>query len=111
MKRIVLLLAAMLCLPQGAAAQSQIGQNIDGEAAEDLSGKSVSLSADGNRMAIGAEGNDGSGGESGHVRIYELSGNRWIQLGQDIDGEAAGDYSGRSVSFSAGAFKMLGNTI
>ena len=44
MKRIVLLLAAMLCLPQGAAAQSQIGQDIDGEAAEDLSGKSVSLS-------------------------------------------------------------------
>jgi hypothetical protein len=101
MKRIVLLLAAMLCLPQGAAAQSQIGQDIDGEAAEDLSGRSVSLSADGNRMAIGAEGNDGNGGESGHVRIYELSGNTWIQLGQDIDGEAAGDYSGKSVSLSA----------
>ena len=36
MKRIVLLLAAMLCLPQGAAAQSQIGQDIDGEAADEI---------------------------------------------------------------------------
>ncbi len=35
MKRIVLLLVAMLCLPQGAAAQSQLGQDIDGEAAGD----------------------------------------------------------------------------
>ncbi len=79
----------------------QLGQDIDGEAAGDLSGYSVSLSADGNRVAIGAEGNDGNGGGGGHVRIYELSGNTWIQLGQDIDGEAAGDLSGYSVSLSA----------
>ena len=110
MKRIVLLLAAMLCLPQGSAAQSQIGQDIDGEAAEDLSGRSVSLSADGNRMAIGAEGNDGNGGESGHVRIYELSGNTWIQLGQDIDGGPDPE-TGKSVSLSADGNRVaIGDT-
>ena len=38
---------------------------------------------------------------SGHVRIYEFSGSTWTQLGQDIDGEAAGDYSGFSVSLSS----------
>ncbi|MDP7654492.1 MAG: hypothetical protein QF706_00395, partial [Roseibacillus sp.] len=79
----------------------QLGQDIDGEAAGDLSGYSFSLSADGNRVAIGAEGNDENGSDAGHVRIYELAGNTWIQLEQDIDGEAADDWSGYSVSLSA----------
>ena len=88
-------------LVQGAAAQSQLGQDIDGEAAGDWSGYRVSLSADGNRVAIGAPWNDGNGDRAGHVRIYELSGNSWVQLGQDIDGEAGVDGSGYRVSLSA----------
>jgi len=31
------------------------------------------LSSDGNRLAIGATGNDGGGADSGHVRVYDLS--------------------------------------
>ncbi|MCP4743838.1 MAG: hypothetical protein GY871_16660, partial [Actinomycetales bacterium] len=85
----------------GPAFFAQLGQDIDGEAAGDDSGWSVSLSADGNRVAIGAIYNDENGSSAGHVRIYGLSGNTWIQLGQDIDGEAAGDRSGVSVSLSA----------
>ena len=100
MKTIVLLLTAMLCLVQGAVAQIQLGQDIDGEAVGDWSGASVSLSADGNRVAIGAPNNDGNGDGSGHVRIYVLSGNTWIQVGQDIDGDA-GHMVGESVSLSA----------
>ena len=38
---------------------------------------------------------------SGHVRIYEWNGSSWVQQGQDIDGEAADDYSGGSVSMNA----------
>ncbi len=79
----------------------QKGIDIDGEAAEDYSGSSVSLSLDGNLVAIGAGGNDGNGEDAGHVRIYEWSGTNWIQKGIDIDGEAAGDYSGSSVSLSS----------
>ena len=41
--------------------------------------------------AIGAKNNDGNGSDAGHVRIYEWSGTAWIQLGLDIDGEAAND--------------------
>jgi len=37
-----------------ALAQTQLGADIDGEAPGDASGASVSLSADGNRLAIGA---------------------------------------------------------
>ena len=80
---------------------TQLGSDIDGEAADDYSGVSVSISADGSKVAIGAYGNDGNGSDAGHVRIYEYSGGSWIKLGSDIDGEAADDYSGYSVSLSA----------
>ena len=79
----------------------QKGSDIDGEAAGDQSGRSVSLSSDGSIMAIGAASNDGTGSDAGHVRIYEWSGSAWVQKGSDIDGEAADDYSGYSVSLSS----------
>ena len=79
----------------------QLGLDIDGEAAGDNSGWSVSLSADGSRLAIGATGNDGVGAGAGHVRVYEWDGISWVQLGLDIDGEALGDGSGVSVDLSS----------
>ena len=96
-------------------AWTQIGADIDGEAVGDLSDP-VSLSSNGNRLAIGAPGNDGNGSGSGHVRVYEWSGTEWIQLGTDIDGEAAGDRSGLKMSLSPngdrlaiGAYRNDGN--
>ena len=84
-------------------AWEQVGADIDGEAAGDGSGGGVSLSADGSTVAIGAQYNGGNGSDSGHVRIYQrnTATNVWEQVGADIDGEAAGDYSGESVSLSA----------
>jgi len=79
---------------------TQVGSDIDGEAAQDESGNSVSLSADGKRVAIGAPGNDSNGSSSGHVRIYDEINGTWTQVGSDIDGEATGDASGHSVSLS-----------
>ena len=74
----------------------QIGADIVGENNGDLSGYSVSL--DGDRLAIGAPWNDGTANHAGHVRIYEYDGNAWVQIGADIDGEVANDWSGWSVS-------------
>ena len=104
------------------ATWTQLGGDIDGEAAGDQSGsglqvyKTVSLSADGTTVAIGAPNNDGNGTDAGHVRIYHYERGTWTQLGGDIDGEAAGDYSGASVSLSAdgttvaiGAYNNDGN--
>ncbi len=82
-------------------AWTQIGADIDGEAADDLSGRSVSLSADGLTVAIGAPENDGNGSNAGHVRVYSLISGVWTQQGADIDGEATDDESGWSVSLSA----------
>ncbi|KAL7481896.1 hypothetical protein ACHAW6_007577 [Cyclotella cf. meneghiniana] len=80
---------------------TQLGSDIDGEAADDYSGSSISLSSDGKVLAVGANGNDGRGSDAGHIRVYSFTGTAWTQLGADIDGEAAGDGSGRSVSLSS----------
>ena len=78
----------------------QIGQDIDGENSLDQSGWSTSLSADGNVIAVGAMKNDGNGSNSGHVRIYKNISGTWVQIGQDIDGEASGDSFGNAVSLN-----------
>ena len=51
---------------------NNLGEDIDGEVANDYSGTSVSLSADGTIVAIGAHYNGGNGSFSGHVRVYEI---------------------------------------
>ena len=52
---------------------TQIGESINGEAANDNSGYSVDISADGNTVAIGAKFNDGNGNGSGQVRVFDLT--------------------------------------
>ena len=106
----LLLGAAFVSCPGGAVLAdtsfSQIGADIDGEAAGDISGSSVAMSADGSRVAIGAVGNDGNGSDSGQVRVYTLVNGVWTQTGADIDGEAAGDASGWSVAMSANGSRV-----
>jgi hypothetical protein len=79
----------------------QIGSDIDGEEANSESGWSVSLSSDGTIVAIGARQNDGNGEKAGHVRVFESQSDSWVQIGSDIDGEAASYMSGSSVSISS----------
>ncbi len=50
----------------------QLGDDIDGKAAGDYSGWSVSLSADGNTVAVSSPFNDDNGDLSGHVRVFVL---------------------------------------
>ncbi len=97
-----ILMISSLVVSQTVSAQNwtQVGADIDGEAAGDYSGVSVSISSDGSTVAIGAYNNDGNGSNAGHVRIYKDSSGTWTQQGSDIDGEAAGDGSGSSVSLS-----------
>lgn len=89
---------------------SQMGTDIDGEAAGDKSGGSVALSSDGTIVAIGAHNNGGD--NSGHVRVYKfeiLNTNvgvveTWTQLGSDIgDNLIAQDLFGydRGISLSS----------
>ncbi len=98
-----ILILLFFAIPTATNAQTwtQKASDIDGEAAGDLFGTSVSLSSDGSTVAVGAAGNDGNGSNSGHVRIYQLNSGTWTQIGADIDGEAADDYFGTSISLSS----------
>lgn len=79
----------------------QKGSDIDGEAEGDFFGGSVSLSNDGNTVAIGGSKNDGNGTDAGQVRVYKWSGTDWVQKGSEINGEAEKDYSGRAVALNS----------
>jgi len=73
---------------------AQKGSDIQGEAANDQSGRQVYISSDRSRVAIGAPENDGGGSNSGHVRVFEYSNNAWTQIGSDIDGKTNDDEVG-----------------
>ena len=88
------------------SAWTQVGADIDGEAAGDQSGFSVALSSDGTRLAVGGWFNDGTGTDAGHVRVFDWSGSAWTQVGGDIDGEAAGDRFGESVALSSDGTRL-----
>ena len=93
---------------------TQVGSDIKGEAFSDKFGCDISLSDSGNRIAVGAYGNDGNstftGDERGHVRIFELRNSNWIQLGSDIDGDTTGDFSGVCISLAGnGSILAIGS--
>jgi len=85
----------------------QLGININGEAQDDRFGYSISLNAQGNRVAIGAPFNDGSDSftsiNKGHVRVYQYRTSpdiSWIPMGTSIYGDVSDDKSGWSVSLN-----------
>ncbi len=82
----------------------QIGSDIDGTQAGSLSGFDVSLSGDGNVVAIGAPFFDANGlPGAGQVRVYKRDGDafdHWVQIGSDIEGQSVGERFGASVSIS-----------
>jgi hypothetical protein len=93
----------------------QIGRNIIMEEDGDEFGLSVSLSDDGKTLVVGARSADGNNGAGlGCVRVYQMDADPksgWMQLGDNIDGEAAYDWSGESVSLLAdGNMVAIGST-
>ncbi len=52
------------------AAWTQLGEDIDGEVTNDFAGDAVAMSGDGTLVAVGAQFNDGTGANAGHVRVF-----------------------------------------
>ena len=79
----------------------QRGSDLDGSAAGDWFGFSVSLSADGTILAVGATYADGVNGvNSGRVYVFQWISNAWQPLGSTLDGAGAYDDFGFSVALS-----------
>merc|ERR1712045_1063732 len=58
----------------------------NGEHSDDRSGSSLSMSEDGNAIAIGAYYSDVGGQNSGQVKVYVWDGSDWAQRGGSFDG-------------------------
>ena len=63
-------------------------------------GRSVSLSDDGEVMAVGAPFDAGGGVLKGQTRVYEWATNEWLLKGTVLNGEGSNDQFGDSVSIS-----------
>jgi hypothetical protein len=88
-------------LNDGGSGWTLMGDSLDGELANDYFGHSVSLSADGTVLAIGAPYSDYPGTSAGHVEVWKYESNNWVQMGEDILGVSEYDNSGWSVSLNA----------
>jgi hypothetical protein len=89
----------------------QVGQSIEGRQVGDNLGRSISLSADGQTVAIGAYQADAASG-AGYVQVYRLGGTTWTQVGVDIVGPNDGDQFGISVALTPDAlFLAIGANV
>lgn len=83
---------------------TQIGKNIEGLDSDWQAGFCISMSADGNTVAISTPRNDegdGSFFNGGRARVFHKIGENWIQLGSDFEGIAFAEASGHCISLSA----------
>lgn len=85
----------------------QLGSDIDGSVAGDLFGEAVSISPDGNRLAVGATKNDDAANDAGQVKVYEYNGSNWTQLGADINGTSTGINLGLDVALSMNGDRLV----
>lgn len=80
----------------------QLGQDINGRAANSSFGAAVSISADGKTVAAGGYGDNLNGTNSGYAAIYEYNGTSWVQMGSNIHGNS-GDWAGWALSLDSTA--------
>jgi hypothetical protein len=85
------------------------GTGLVGEQDSDSFGDSVSLSSDGNILAIGAPQNSEYGDGSGMVKVlqYDVPSSTWIQQGTNIEGSSPEANFGLSVALSATGSRLV----
>jgi len=77
----------------------QMGSSLFGASSSDNFGKDVSLSTDGQILAVGIPGSDGNGMYSGEVKIYKYDGNDWGQIGNSVYGDSW-EFAGKAISLN-----------
>lgn len=76
---------------------TQIGNDLNTTEVSGSFGSNISLSTDGNTIAIGAHRNTD---DTGLVQVFHNINDSWIQIGENITGEESGDQFGDSVALS-----------
>lgn len=78
----------------------QMGQDLDGVRSLEEFGHSVSINANGTRLAVGGKNYSGVVAEGGIVRTYEWNGQSWDSLAPSFRGTELGANLGSSVSLN-----------
>ena len=79
---------------------TQYAYDISGAEFGGLAGHSISTSASGDIIAVGAPLNSGGGTARGEVRVYQKDNNSWLQLGSVLNGAADNNEFGHSVDLN-----------
>lgn len=80
---------------------TQLGETLHDTQGAHLIKYSVSLSADGQVLAIGDPGGFEMGTNSGHAHVLRLFEDKWIHVEKELEGTDSGDLFGFDVSISA----------
>ncbi len=78
----------------------QLGTTLTSNVLDDFFGLALSLSAEGNILAVGAPQNDMDGDNTGRVRVYQYHANDWMEVA-DLSGTGTSDNFGYAVSLNA----------
>lgn len=97
----ILLFFAFTLLRIQAQNWAQVGNPLNGDAAFNQFGFSVSISSDGSVIAVGAPEAGGLGSFIGYVRVYKNINGVWTRQGNDIKGKTGGDELGVSISLNS----------
>jgi hypothetical protein len=79
---------------------TQYAYDISGVESGGLAGHSISTSASGDIIAVGAPLNSGGGTARGEVRVYQKDNNSWLQLGNDLNGTKDNEEFGHSLDLN-----------
>jgi hypothetical protein len=91
---------------------TKIGADLNGTRDEDELGHSVSISADGSIVAVGATMARGTlVWDKGYVRVFKNVNGTWTQIGSDVIGEALYDQFGYSLSLSGDGTRFISGTM
>lgn len=96
----------LFCINIFSFGQIQIGNDLMGSLVDDDFGYDVSISHDGNRVAIGAPGNI-IGSEAGYVQVFERNGSSWTQLGATITGILPFNNAGARLAISGNGQRLI----
>ena len=79
----------------------QLGADLNADIDSDWFGEYVSITSDGNRIAVAGSRNGTNGNEAGHVKVFDWDGTSWNLVGSAILGDKANDRFGfRGVHLS-----------
>ncbi|MDA7888957.1 Ig-like domain-containing protein [Pirellulales bacterium] len=79
---------------------TQLGEVIVGASAGDYLGSQLDLSGDGQRLVVGINGSDLNGVDAGIAKVFEWTGQSWVQLGAALTGDGEGSGFGGNLQIS-----------